>query len=371
VARAAGEGDPFGALAQFVSVYPQVQQDIETYVAPVDPSKIDPASQGFIDADVALSAFTQLAEAVTGALSTGFAERLSAELPVESYELSIVESMVELDSLRHAGTKIQALLVNVNDVPDALASPVLVGIDGCTAQAPPTAAAGDSSSSYSYVFRDGTTGDWLTALDGETIGPRTVTLPGLNVLARQDAWTSAWVGRNESAAEPFRYQTQPVYFASPQYPTNRYTTPPIEVAAIGDTTPQLRTPQDHLAALFAALFAKAPAGEQTLLLECRYAYDLSGAGLGQIELPIYLLPPTQADPAVDLVIPTGGCPVDPTQGPLVCRLGKAIHGWWTAAQPSTSGGVFLLRLTVLSQLTGQPLIVLDGLQLTESWIDWS
>jgi len=380
-ARPTAPGGPFATLAQFVSVHPQVQQDIDTYVAPVDPSKIDPASKDYAAADAALSAFTQMATAVSGALTAGAGLGApSPPLPVERHELAIVEGVTSLASLRDPTKQVQALLVTVEDVPDALGTTVAVSVGGYPGQtppappptpAPPVAAATDGVSTYSYVYVDPTTKDWLTALAGEAIGPREVTLPGLNVLARQDAWASAWVGRNENAAEPFRYQTPPVSFASPQYPTNVYTQPPIEVAAIGASGPQTRTPQAHLAALFAALFADAPVGEQTLQLECRYAYDLSGAGLAPVELPVYLLPPTPADPATDLVVPAGGCPLDPTAGPLVCRLGAAIRGWWTANQPSAAGGTFVLRLTVMSQLTAQPLIVLDDLQLTASWIDWS
>ncbi|MFG1603717.1 LysM peptidoglycan-binding domain-containing protein [Actinoplanes sp. NPDC049265] len=362
-------GGPAGALAQFVSVYPQVQLDLASYVAPVDPSRIDPASPDFRNADAALSTVTQLVGAVTAALATDTGRRSpGASLPVESHEFTIREATVELDSILDPTTKVEALLVTVADIPEALAAPVAVDINGCTARALPAA---DGSASYGYV--ETSTGDWLPALVGETIGPRTVTLRGLNVLARQDAWASAWIGRNENAAEPFRYRTQPVYFASPQYPTNTYTAPPIEVAAVGTGTgaPATRTPQDHLAALFAAVFAHAPAGDQTLMMECRYAYGISAAGLDAIELPVYLLAPTPADPAADLVVPVGGCPLDPTDGPLVCRLGKAIQTWWTAQQPATNEGRFLLRVKVLSALTGQPLIVFDNLQLAERFVDWS
>ena len=364
--------DPLASLAQFVSVYAQVQQDVDTYVAPVDPSKIDPTSQAFIDGDVALTTFTGLADTVAGTLAGAGVSALTAGvLPVESYDLTISEGSLELTSRTGSGAKVEALLVTVGNVPDALGATVAVDIDGCTAQAPPADAGNGDSSSYAYVYVDQATNDWLPASVGETIGPRTVTVPALNVLARQDAWASTWIGRNENAAEPFQYQTPTVYFASPQYPTNLYTEPAIEVASIGASSPQTRTPEAHLAALFAALFAAAPKGEQTIQLECRYEYALSGAGLGPVDLPVYLLAPTAADPTSDLVVPTGGCPADPTQGPLVCRLGGALRSWWSANQPSTSAGVFPLSLTVMSEITGQPLIVLQNLRLTEEWIDWS
>lgn len=384
---AAGTSDPFVALAQFVSVIPQIQEDIDRYVVPVDPSTIDPSSPAYAGADAALSSVTQMAGTVAGALGGGIAEHgFGTPLPVERYELAVVEGEVELTSRRDPQKTITALLVTVEDVPAALAASVTVDVgvdDRYTAQAPPDGgaaegAAGDGPdaagdpATFAYVYVDTTTGEWLAASDGASVGPRKLTVPGLDILARQDAWASAWVGRNENAVKPFQYQTPTVFFASPQYPTNRYTAPPtIEVAAIGTGTPQTRSPQLHLAALFAALFANAPKGEQTIQLECRYAYELSGAALLPIELPVYLLPPTTADPAVDLVIPGGGCPTDPTAGPLVCRLAAALSGWWQANAPSDTSGAFVLDLTVMSSLTSQPLIALSNLELSERWIDWS
>jgi hypothetical protein len=357
--------DPFPPLARFISLYTQVQADIDANVATIEPGKLDPTSKQFIDGDVALTAFATLAGDVADALSDS-TDTFGAP-PPSTGELTISESSVQLTSRTGPG-QVEALLITLGNVPAELGDTVTVDIDGCTRSAPPT---GATSATYAFVYVDQSTNDWLTASAGETIGPRTVTVPGLNVLAKQNARASTRIVRNENAVEPFRYQTPTVSFASPQYPTNLYTAPSLEVASIGSQSPVTRSPEAHLAALFAALFAAAPAGEQTIQLECRYEYALSGVGLVPIDLPVYLLAPTPANPTTDLVVPKTGCPADPTQGPLICRLGGAMRTWWATNAPSTSAGVFLLTLTVMSELTGQPLIVLENLRLTEQFVDWS
>lgn len=372
--------DPFAPLAQFISSYPAVREDIDTCVAPIDPGKIDPTSQQFKDGDVALTTFTEMIASVAAALKQGqaLAEAEPESLPVEEFELTIGEATVELESLKDPGEKVRAALVTVGDVPPELAVPVEVEIPGCEARTPPAGgAAGAGDGSYSYVYVDRATGDWLPSQKdsaprwAETIPERVVKLPGLNVLARQDAWASAWIGRNEKAAEQFRYQTPTVRFPSALFPTNTYTEPTIKVEEIGSGSAQKRTPEQHLQALFGALFAKAPEGEQTIQLECRYEYALSGEGLLPIDLPVYLLAPTTFEPKEAMTIPAGGCPADRTQGPLVCRLGGAIRTWWEASRPSEEEGAFLFSLTVMSQLTGQPLIVLDDLQLDAGYVAWT
>ena len=366
--------DPFAPLAQFVTSYPQVQDDIETYVAGIEPGKVEPDS--LKDGDVALTTFVEMVDAVTAALTEAplSSDLLPGPLPTERYELAIAEETVSLESRKQSGQSIEALCLRVKDVPDALGAAVVVDVEGCSAQKLPTGDDGGDPKAhrtFAYAYVDSSTGDWLPATAAETIPARMVTVPGLNVLARQDAWASAWIGRNESAVEAFQYRTPTVYFASPQYPTNAYTEPAIEVAAIGSGSPQKRSPEQHLQALFGALFAHAPAGEQTVQLECRYQYLLSGEKLAPIDLPVYLLAPTAVDPKKDLVIPGGGCPTDPAQGPLVCRLGGAMRTWWEANLPSEEGGVFPLTVTVMSEITAQPLIVLANLRLGAEWIVWA
>ncbi|MBV9683778.1 MAG: hypothetical protein JO046_18445, partial [Solirubrobacterales bacterium] len=381
-----GAGSVIAALAQFVTAYPAVNDDLEQYVALVDPAKLDPESQNFVNADVALSTFTQMANDVAGTVShVGLAGKRArlGDVPLETYDLSISESSVKLPSKLDPRKSVPALLVTVQNVPAKLQSTVEVAIPGCTAQAPPItekASVQAGPSSYSYVFVQDSTQDWLPASEGELIPPRALCMRNLNVLARQDAWVSASLGRNENAAEPFRYKTPDVFFASPQYPTNLYTHPLIEIATIGgagpqvrtpEQQPQVRTPEQQLQALFQALFAAAPAGEQTLQLECRYQYTLTDSDLGPMSLPVYMLPATEVDPATELKIPVGGCPTDRTQGPLLCRLAGAIRTWWAGNQPSTLNGLFTFDLTVMSQLTSQPVIRLENLQLGQQWIDWS
>jgi hypothetical protein len=355
--------DPFIALAQFVSVQPHVQADIDTYVAPVDPSKIESGSTAFVNADVALSTFAKLAAQVTAGLEAGLGACADgAGLAGEEFKLHVEEGTIELESRLQAGEKVEVLLVTVPHVDDVLGAKVEVAIEGCEVQPAPAEtltsmrAIVPNTSTFAYVYVDQTTKEWLTPQQAAAIGPRTVTIPSLNVLTRQDAWTSVTVVRNEHAAEPFRYKSTSVSFASPQYPTNRYTQPPIEVAAIGASEPQKRTPRQHLHALIEALLGAAPAGEQTIQLECRYTYRLAGTELEPIELPVLLLAPT---------------PTDPKKESLSEPIAAAMTEWWKANAPSETAGVFLLNVTIMSELTSQPLIVLANLQLTEQWIDWS
>ncbi|MGN6216916.1 MAG: hypothetical protein ACTHN7_08165 [Solirubrobacterales bacterium] len=366
-------GDPFLPLAQFITSYPAVEADLERFFTTVQPGKIDSKTAEI--ADVALTTFTEMVEAVAAALLSGLSVNgvRPGALPAASYELAISEATALRNSRKNPKEQITTLQVTVADL-EGFGKPILVEIPGCEAEplksdkAPPNA-----GHTYAYAYVDEETEDWLEAAKGEMIAPRLVSAPDLNILGLQSGWASASIKRNENAAPPFHYQTPPVFFASQVFPTNTYTQSAIDVAAIGASppSPQQRTPEQHLQALFAALFAAAPEGEQTIQLECRYGYQLSKAKLDRIELPVYLLAPTTVTPKQDLVIPSGGCPAARTEGRLVCRLGGAIRTWWEANRPSETSGSFQFVVTVMSQLTSQPLIVLGNLELGAQWISWS
>ncbi len=379
------------ALAQFEAVHPEVLRDLDAYVSASAPSP--EATRG---ADVAVSTFTAMAAAVAAALGgdgggdggddggddggggdggsggDGGGGGDGAELPApvartgspERFEFSIAESSLSLPSKLDPTRRVDALLVTVEQ--DAVAPAATVEIDGFTAEPPPASEEGLSTRALVYV--SDATGEWLASPEEAAISERTVTVRGLDVLARPSASASAWIGGNENSPAPFRYRGPETSVASPQYPENFYASP-IAVASIGAQAAQTRRPEAHLEALLGGLFAAAT-GPQAVALDCEYRYPLADGG-PLVGVPVFVLAPTAVDPASDLRVPASGCPAAPTPGPLVCMLGGALRDWWTTGRPSGSAGAFTFDLSVISGRTNRRVVRLERLELGVEWIDWS
>jgi hypothetical protein len=196
-------------------------------------------------------------------------------------------------------------------------------------------------------------------------------LPGLGILARQQALTTIRIVRNAELVPGRRSHPRMIYTS----PDLRFTAPcrpalmvdtPVNLAAVGDggEGPAVRSLTGHLAALFDVLFREAPGMVQKIQLEVQYAYRLNPV-LPPIRLPLAFLPPIEIRLDTDIREPRGGCgPTAPR--PLVCRLGDEIRTWFERGRPTGEGGRIELDLTIMASGGGSALPLL---RLRRLWLD--
>lgn len=349
--------DPlFAALAEFVTVYPDVEKDLKDILRGIDansePEQRERAAAGLVS-------FIQLVQGVAQAWQSenvlqGRPGRFAVTGQGEPYAFKITESSI--DKQNPDGEP--ALLVQLQGPPPAGIGDPLVGIEGYETE--PV----EFQDGYGFIFKSKDEETYLTAATGRTIPNRQVILPGMNILARQDAWASARLIRNKSllpdedgreTAAAFVYETPLVRFANACHPTLDVDRP-VDIAQIGsaDDTPETRTLVDHLAALFGKLFEKTTAPSCMLQLECRYGYALN-AGLPSVSLPVFLRPPQVFDIEKEAK-PPDGCPGGySASAPAVSNLASAIQEWFQEKQPSTMQGTLHFDLTIMSNLTVKPM----------------
>ena len=351
--RAIAKVDLFDTLAEFITVYPDVQKDLEEVVRTIEPSTTDMA-----DAVAAIESFIALVKRVAHAWaavsgSTIFSRMSNARDLGQAYKFSITESAAD-----------DALLLRLKGHPPEGIGKPTVSIEGYETEA------FEENGDFCFKFKkDGT---YLPASKGRAIADRRVTLPGLNILERQDAWSSAQLTRNgylledghlperRATAENFVYQTPEVRFASPYHPILDKDEP-IDIALIGSNNnrPVSRSLVNHLSALFTKLFEKTRESTVMIQIECCYEYTIN-EGLAPISLPIFLQPPHSFNVETDSKPPAGGCiGGSADQLPAVCDWASAINAWLQANRPSETNAVLHFDMTIFSNLTKRPMPLLS------------
>jgi hypothetical protein len=172
----------------------------------------------------------------------------------------------------------------------------------------------------------------------------------------------------------FVYQTAPAAFPTALRPTIDIPDA-IDIASFGGNTPVARTFADQLDNLFATLFAKAPAGPQTIQVATYYTISLNSAlpDVGKLPMPISFLPPTPMQPKLAALHATASTQDVLTQQEVIAALRAGVYAWCSAFGPQ-AGGDLVFNLTVMTSLQGEglppmPLLVLE--QLTLHYKDWS
>jgi hypothetical protein len=360
----AGLEDAFDQLAEFVTVAPAVQVDLGTILASIDATTDHDHDRGKIDdAAVAVESFTQLVDAVVEAasgvgLAAAPARRGFAGTDGLDYAFTVEEGAVALDSDE------EALLVTlVGEPPAGIGIPqVLVApADYECVPYPPAGGAEAPDCAppqrFCFVYRRWNVHpyQYLSAQDGQAIADRTVVLPGMDVLHRQDAWASASISRNEElvpgkpSAAPFVYRTAEVRFANPLCPTLDVSDP-IAIATIDSPShdPVTRSLLAQLQTLFEAVLAKNSQPQLTFQVEAMYAYSLNPQ-LSPVPLPVLMQAPLTVDVGAGLQA-------------MLADWAAAIELWFQSGRP-TCGGVLWFDLTIMSNLTERPMPLLRLRQL--------
>ncbi|HET7015008.1 MAG TPA: hypothetical protein VFI65_13920 [Streptosporangiaceae bacterium] len=338
--------DLFDALAEFVTVYPHVRADLDAILAPID-ARTD-SQKEFDDAAAALRAFIELLEIVNGAAAgpTGLAmpEAGPGASSATDFEFEVVE-----------GADDGNLLVTI--FPGAFPGVGTPVIDIAGYKAEPAEPAIEGGLSYIYESKL-ESGHYLSQAQGQQIADRTLVLPDLDVLRRQNAWASIWVTRNEQIivgesrlADPFVYTTARTKFAEPILPII-YSSTVIDIARIGQVTEP--TLEEYLTLLFETLFTGVPPEVKTALVgaEATYRYPLM-PGADPVVLPVFF------QPLLSVVISGAG------PRTMAKEWSRTITNWRIAQAPVTAGARLHFDLTIFSSLQDQtmPLLRLRNLEL--------
>lgn len=375
-AMAALERDLFDNLAQFVHVYPDVLADLNKYLVPLDVDTIDPTQ--LTNAQYALESAATM---INWIAASAKAEFDNADDPDDRFEVAATPEGVEpisfVISQDEAGgpdgdVPADALQITVeltDPLPPRVGNP-MIEIPGYTCL---RLVAKSTPQKGVFVYKNDKD-KYLTAAEARVIPHRQFILPELQILERQDAQSEIYLTRNAGLvpgkviAEPFVYTTPDVSFESPLHPT-LVNTDPINLATIyaADVdSPERRSLECQLSFLYDVLFKNAGTKTVTLQLGAYYNYSVNAA-IDPVRLPVFLMPPTAARIAED----GKGTPV----ADLIAQQVESWKLWFTENEPSTLGGRMNFELTVMSDLTTQPMPVLklaeiyvELTDLTDSWL---
>ena len=162
-----------------------------------------------------------------------------------------------------------------------------------------------------------------------------------------------------TTAPDFIYTTSDVSFTNPLHPTI-VSDAKIDIASLGtsDGNPVQRSLNEQLMQLFTTLFANRYAGDVTIQVEVTYSYAFNTTLTPMaIDLPVVLQPPlkvavgAEGTSTVSLAEMTG-------------NLTQSIQTWATKLSPSTMQALLKFDLKIMSNLTQQPMPLLEFTELT-------
>jgi hypothetical protein len=365
----AGGPDLFDFLAQFVSIYPELKQDLAQL----------PAWRPGVDYTAPLHASTTLAD-----LAEKIADTWAVYPPQrpQASDLPGLNYWYSLDVRRKDGRPDTLLMIRITEPGNAdLRWPdVYLRIDGIDVKLD----VADQPNAREIVYRYPET--------APTFGPltHTIVFNERNVIHTFNAWAGVSVVRNQYLTDAtvgltgpqtnsgFVYQTPVVRFIARLTPILSQTNA-IEIAPLaGWTGPTSKKPlPEYMRALFSHLL-EIDSGitgprPNVIRLDARYGFNLAETrgpeGLSGLPVerlvafvPILMQPAFAFHPG-DL-LPTG-----PTA--FVSRLSSALEQWQSNNQPSTRGGLYALDVSVFSPDVGptgpgfpkRPILELQNLQL--------
>ena len=364
MAMATAQRDLFDNLAQFTQVYPKVRADLNTYLAPIDVSTMDPSV--LKNAQFAIESAAAMINWIAGSFRGNKSVNGLAESARENKErrmdgvapIQFILSENGAEKENPDKNKVTALQVTVKltkPLPARVGLP-WVEIAGYTCER----VIGDDNRKGVFFYKD-KNGAYLEAPVAKNLPERKFVLPDLDILERQDAQTEIYLTRNadivpgETIAEPFVYTTPKVSFESPLHPT-LFNDDQINLATIfSENTdkqpkPVRRTLECQLTLFYEALFANAGTNDVTLQLSLYYEYAINPA-IEKVRLPVYLMPPTKT------AIRAGGSGRW-SLAEVITNQAKGWETWFDTHTPETGGGRLIFDLTVMADLTARPMPIL-------------
>ncbi len=355
-ARSSEEGIEY-KLAKFVTVYPDIEADLEEKLKGVsaETELNDPGA-----AIIALEAFVKLVGDVAEVFKSAGALRSNA-IPVVSGQIC---KFCIRECASQEPSSMDALAIKVlkddDNWPEDLPLPEVL-IEGYTREE-------NTKEESLYKKSDGIS--YLTASEGRKIPGRRVVLPLLNILSVQDITSSASINRNNFAVNlntgttgseyirevdsPFRYTTSEVSFANPYRPfIDSYSEVDISKIESNDGQSSYRSLEDHLKALFERLLGGNAASTLNIQMECDYCLRVQ-QDMPELSLPMLLRP------YVSLTLSDKQCVPELSQA-----FSNCIHQWVKANLARYDQGTLRFDLTISTGMTktSMPLLKLHNLRL--------
>lgn len=330
---AAGTRELFTDLAQFVTVFPQVRTDLDSYLAAIE--GLDASRDTVTNARAALCSAEQMVARL--AESLGELRRMPSR-PAKNF------SAIEFTIREQSVSGILEVTVTVAGELHGALTPPRVDITGYTTE---MTIQEDGRRVYRYRNE---IGEYLDARTAAVIPERTAVLFNLDITAQQSAIGSLYLKRNEDlvpgcpTAEAFVYQTPAVSLCGPILPSLTHADP-LDIAAIKTGEPEKRSLAEQFIVLLEALLGEAD-GSLSVQASIRYRYLLNKRMDTTVNLPVLMLPSTIGDFKT-----------------LGDKLGAGCLLWYSDNRPATANGCFEVELTLLSTLTNQPMPLLHFTEL--------
>lgn len=360
------------ALAQFVSVYPQIRADfagalVKTTLA------TDPTSTKFMKAKAAIQAFSTIVKTVAGAWSSWNQINPRGRVTSMAFGVSVPPSRIIyhyeiIEAPAVPGDAGTPLVITVNRAPDEPDSPLpVVMLDGYDLES--------SGHHYRYYQVDAAgVRTYLAFNDRSSVAHRRVILRDLDILDIQNAWAGVLIKRNEDLVQTpdgtyrttnprFIYQTPLVRFYNKLLPLLECHET-IDLAAGSSASAKSPQPSSqplavHLSRLLASLLQNRDQNGFEVKLECSYRYTLGNAGA--VTLPVLLVPPVELNPQGDSDV---SLDCADTNNSFACQLSRKLLTWYNTHRPSPTGGAFVFRVEVYGYTdTRLPLLRLNTLTL--------
>lgn len=341
-----GIEDAFPQLAEFITVAPSVYHVLETQLTKVTATTAD--SDPLLDTvSTALTSYTALMSQVVNA-AQGNAMAMSHHnnrlfsTQVLPYVFYIQEGSATVE-------EVQALIISVHGLPPEGVGQPLVNIEGYERHNYEQGCTGD----FCYYYTQN--GVVLPAALGQTIPERTVVIPAMNILARQDAATTTLIRRNaelvpgKPCSEPFIYTTGTVEFSNPYHPTTDCVTP-VDISLINAPSGQhnFASLTTQLTNLFNALLMENSQDTLSFLMSSQYSYQLN-TGLGEVTLPVVM------QPIQSIQVKPDASTGNKQLADMINDWANSIELWYNTVNPDTTNAVLWFDLTIFSSLTQQPL----------------
>lgn len=346
-------------LAQFVSVYPQINQDFQTYLAQLTQQDVIDQTATFTNAQYAFDAFIDIVNQV--ALAWGFWNQVNPRTPQTTSALGADLETVEPTWLVYTMLESQGgsdeLLLTVEPLETNLP------VNAPTVNIPGYETIPVTSDTFKYKYEN--EDRFLSFADRNQQPLRQVVLPGFNIFNAQNAWAGALIVRNMDLLQDgsggflptnprFIYQTPLVRFYDKLIPA-LYCPDTIDIATIGTPTYPV-SPQRPLGEQMAVLFETLTQGVNTAQIEMKMDIAYS-----------YVLADTSFATTVPVLLATPFSLTTSDQGSsFAAKLTDNLNQWLSDNIADSSNGTFEYVIQVFSNYDPNILIFQLPLKLAMS-----
>jgi hypothetical protein len=357
------ETDLFNSLANFITNYPVISADLDTYLVQINGQSVDQST--YEKATQAVAAFQSLVTQVSDSYIKKFTK---SSMPAE-YKASVdvtlpivFDALLDSDSDGNAVYSLHNVTLDgivasydstnntISNGSVALAAPVMEILSDQYQATPLNPPPSNSLLAYCYIANDGSQ---LTLEQALAVSERNVALSGLNVMVYKNALSSLLALRNKflvpdsqigsvQTMDSFLFQTPVVQFTDPILPRLSWAQYPLRNVCPVDED----NVTAYMAGFFNALFQGA-GGTLKLSMTGGYEYSLvsSMASLPRTYLPLNMLSPILIN-------------IDPDTPPAAAMaLTQQLESWYNTNQPTTGGDAAItFKFTLFSNINSEQIL---------------